>query len=288
MTFFSSGMLLLKCMTIVLLGLLGKKWVVTFMVADLGLYLFIKVARGDFHYWVGLDNGKLELLSSILARVLVKIVTDFTSIVQFRHPFEVGGMYWAFSFVLTMGSLPVATVIFEYNNGDKKVLALARTLFNWVFPTTLFFLVLFFKNIDKHYIGTFFSLQRGKDMTMKCFRESSEDSAKAHYSFAVSKKHWHTIEEEVRGWVEANWSKWEEEQPKWFDANMKSKVPVEFIPTAGARKAEGLRRVITKMQFDRANSKEARKARMKKQIDPIFEEEAFGTIMRSLSNLKEE
>eukprot|EP00520_Triparma_pacifica_P012038 CAMPEP_0118647904 /NCGR_PEP_ID=MMETSP0785-20121206/8861_1 /TAXON_ID=91992 /ORGANISM="Bolidomonas pacifica, Strain CCMP 1866" /LENGTH=65 /DNA_ID=CAMNT_0006540041 /DNA_START=1 /DNA_END=195 /DNA_ORIENTATION=+ len=62
-------------------------WALAYIGLDLGLYLAVKMLRGDFWYWVPL-GGKAEIVSSIVARVLVKIVTDFTSIVQFRHPNE--------------------------------------------------------------------------------------------------------------------------------------------------------------------------------------------------------
>ena len=93
----------------------------------------------------------------------------------------------------------------------------------------------FFMNIDKKYRHTFYSTERGKDLTIRNFKESNEDSTKASYTFPVSMHHWMSIEEEVRGWVEANWSRWEEEKPKWLDENMKAKIPVEWIPTEDAR-----------------------------------------------------
>ena len=48
MVFFSAGMLLIRCTTIMLLGLLGKRWAFAYIGADLGLYLVIKMLRGDF------------------------------------------------------------------------------------------------------------------------------------------------------------------------------------------------------------------------------------------------
>ena len=97
--------------TIVLLGLLGERWALAYIGADLGLYLLVKILRGDFWYWVPL-GGNAEIVSSFIARVVVKVIADFTSIVQFRHPNELGGMYWSFGFVLTMASLPVIISIF--------------------------------------------------------------------------------------------------------------------------------------------------------------------------------
>jgi hypothetical protein len=124
MMFFSVGMLVIRCMTIVVLGLLGGRWVGLYFGADLGLYLLVKILRGDFLYWVPL-GGNTEVVNSIVNRVLVKVVTDFTSIVQLRHPNEVGGMYWMFGFVLTMGSLPVAIILAEREDVAEEKLKLA-------------------------------------------------------------------------------------------------------------------------------------------------------------------
>ena len=57
-----------------------------------------------------------------------------------------------------------------------------------------------------------------------------------------SRHHWISIEDKVRKWVELNWARWEEEQPEWFTDARKAQVPVEFIPTADAKRRESVRR----------------------------------------------
>jgi len=245
MVFFSAGMLLIRCTTILLLGLIGKRWAFAYIGADLGLYLLVKIMRGDFWYWVPV-GGKMEILLSLLCRVVVKIITDFTSLVQFRHPYELGGMYWLFSFVLTMGSLPAAIKFYEGKDGDELVVDLAWRLLYILIPSTLVMLSFFFTTIERSYRHTFMSTIRGKDLTIKNYRESDDDATKAAFTFQMSKHHWNSIEEEVRGWVEANWSIWEEEKPKWLDENIRTKIPVDYIPTAEAREKEKQRQRLTK------------------------------------------
>jgi hypothetical protein len=237
----SAGMLVIRCMTIVVLGLLGGRWASLYVGADLGLYFFVKILRGDFWYWIPL-GGNVEVLSSIIFRLIVKVVGDFTSIVQFRHPNELGGMYWIFGFVLTMGSLPVAIIIAEKGDVAKEGLKLAWKVVGIFIPCTVVLFAVFFYNIEKKYWGTFYSLQRGKDLSVKCFREGS-DAVKALYAFGFSKHHWKANEKEVRAWVDANWDRWEEEKPDWFDEAMRARVPIEYIPGAGnARRRESVRR----------------------------------------------
>jgi hypothetical protein len=85
-------------------------------------------------------------------------------------------------------------------------------------------------------------MERGKDLTVKKFKEGNE-VAKVDAALDTSKHHWESIEAEVKDWVEANWERWEEEKPKWFDEAMRARVPVEYIPESeDARRRESVRR----------------------------------------------
>jgi hypothetical protein len=221
---------------------IGGSWVALYIGTDMGLYLLVKILRGDFWYWVPL-GGKTEIISSLLVRVTIKIITDFTSIVQFRHPNEIGGAYWLFGFVLTLGSLPIATIIAQSIQQQNEGIIIAWSVVGYISPLMLICFAVFIWNIEHTYLSTFFSLQTGIGLTVKNFKTGSDDSVKAMYSFGRSRNHWISIEDEVRGWVEANWERWEEEKPTWFDDMTKSKVPVEFIPITGdARRRESVRR----------------------------------------------
>jgi hypothetical protein len=242
MMFLSAGMLVIRCTTIVVLGLLGGKWVSLYIGADLGLYLLVKILRGDFWYWMPV-GGNAEIVMSIIARVLVKVVSDFTSIVQLRHPSEIGGMYWMFGFVMTMGSLPFAIILAEKGDVADKRLKLAWAVVGSVIPFAVVSFLIFLLSTERKYFGTFVSLQRGKDLAVQRFRDSADDALKADSIFQNSKHHWESIEEEVKAWVEANWDRWVEEKPKWFDDAMRARVPVEYVPGAGdARRRESVRR----------------------------------------------
>jgi hypothetical protein len=71
MLLFTAGMLLIRCTTIVLLGLMGGSWAILYIGADLGLYLLVKILRGDFWYWIPFGGNK-EIVSSILIRGLIR------------------------------------------------------------------------------------------------------------------------------------------------------------------------------------------------------------------------
>jgi hypothetical protein len=240
MLLLSAGMLLIRCTTIVLLGLIGGSWAILYIGTDLGLYLLVKILRGDFWYWIPL-GGNLEIGNSILFRVVIKVIVDFTSIVQFRHPNEVGGAYWLFGLVLTMGSLPVS-IYLASPYIDGKAIDIASSIMNYfILITTLCFAV-FFLNIEKKYWHTFWSIQKSKDYSMAYFLEGESDEMK-FIVFTNSRHQWVSIEGELKKWVESNWAKWEEEQPYWFTDVRKALVPVDFIPADGdARRKESVRR----------------------------------------------
>ena len=201
----------------------------------------MKALRGDFWYWIPV-GGNAEIVISIVCRVLMKVVTDFTSSLIFRHPYEVGGMYWLLGFVLTIGSLPVAIIIAEKGGVADEGLKLAWRVVGIFTPCTVLMFAVFFFNIEKKYWGTFYSLQKGKDFTVRKIKEGSDD-VKATFTFKRSKHHWKSIEGEVKTWVKANWERWEEEKQEWFDEVMRARVPIEYIPKAeDARMRESVRR----------------------------------------------
>jgi hypothetical protein len=240
MLLLSAGMLLIRCTTIVILGLIGGSWAFLYMGADLGLYMFVKILSGDFWYWMRLE-GNLEVMSTILMRVVIKIIVDFTSIVQPRHPNEVGGAYWSFDLVLTMASLLVSIYIAS-PYVDGKAIDIASSVAEYFIPITTLCFVVFFLNIESKYWHTFWSTQTSKDYSMAFFLEGESDKVK-FLVLTCSRHHWVSIEGEIRNWIESNWAKWEEEKPEWFTDVLKSTVPVDFIPKDGdARRRESERR----------------------------------------------
>ena len=183
----------------------------------------------------------MEIMSSVFVRVIVKIIVDFTSMVQFRHPNEVGGAYWLFGLILTMGSVPVSVHIASPYVEERANDIASSIVQNFIPITTLCFAVFVF-NIKWKYWHTFWSMQKSKDYSMAFFLEGESDEMKFEV-FTNSRHHWVSIEGKIKKWVRLNWAKWEEEKPEWFTDVRKGMVPVEFIPSDGdARRRESVRR----------------------------------------------
>ena len=58
---------MIRCTIIMLLGLIGRRWALGYVVADLGAYLFTKILRRVFWYWIPAGNAKI--LSSFLLTI---------------------------------------------------------------------------------------------------------------------------------------------------------------------------------------------------------------------------
>jgi hypothetical protein len=49
----------------------------------MSLYLLYKIVRRDLSYWIRLE-GIMNVVGSVLERAIVKILVDFTGVLQFR------------------------------------------------------------------------------------------------------------------------------------------------------------------------------------------------------------
>ena len=170
-------------------------------------------------------GGFLEVISSVLGRIMVKTITDFTSIVQFRHPYDLGGVQWILALLLTLAGLPFAVWVYRSKIGEDAIYGGARTAAFSLLPFVATLLAIFFMTIESKYIRTFVTFRRARDLTIKTFRER-DDATKAAYTVQVSRHLWQSIDEEVRGWL---------------DEAMRSRIPLDLIPSAAERVKESKR-----------------------------------------------
>jgi len=82
----------------------GKILALSVLGGEMVVYLVYKLVRGDFRYWVPLPQGT-SLSVSLITRVVVKVVCDFTGFLHARHPHEMGGFYWLMNMVWTQASV---------------------------------------------------------------------------------------------------------------------------------------------------------------------------------------
>ena len=227
-----SLMLLLRSISAAMLLLAGRGWFGVYVAGDMVLYLGVKAARGDFHYWIPVD-GVAGLLVSLLMRVWVKLATDYTGGVQSRAPGELGGIYWTGNmFLALLGSFFSVWAYAREGVGgveERGVWTLVGSLSGvWLLSFGVFLLLM-----KQEYRATFWSTRLGKQWTMDFFLLGEVDSKKKS-TVAHSKAQWREVRGEVKEWVVGNWWRWKEEKPSWFTEAWKGKLPQEWIPEEDA------------------------------------------------------
>ena len=157
---------------------------------------------------------------------------------HFRHPNEVGGAYWLFSMFLSLVSLPLVVQYYQTQDGKSEnyFIELAQQACYVLLPVSMISFITFFLTINRQYWKTFFSIERGKDFTVRRFLSSDDDTVKAEAVFCNTQRHWNTIKDAVNEWVRENWEKWKLEQSTWFqDEGIRANIPTYMIPNAEER-----------------------------------------------------
>jgi hypothetical protein len=91
-------LLLARSVSMAMLALVGGRWVPVYLMSDMGLYFTYKILRRDFWHWVPIE-GAMGVPYSVLERLVVKVLVDFTGVIQFRAAGEMGGSYFTFNMV---------------------------------------------------------------------------------------------------------------------------------------------------------------------------------------------
>jgi len=214
-------------------------------------------------------EGVLSWIVSIFARVVVKIVVDFTLIVQLRHHNEFGAAYWSGNIAINKLFCLVSVYLYKQNltnsisfnrshgnngtpvddadeasesrcdkkdgNNDDYVCEESTVqLYLWF----AFFLLLvcsmvtfglLLLSINRSYLVTFYDPRSGKQVVRDKFHLSTSDVTK----FDIFSNHptfYEPIVAELTAWLDENWDKWEEEKPEWFSAISIARIPEDMLP----------------------------------------------------------
>ena len=151
-------------------------------------------------------DGAVGLFVSLMMRVEVKTMTDFTGVIQFRHSVDLGGLYWTVNVFLALLA-SFGSVFAYYADTGKEVVTgggkngtfeieerVAWTLVGslsgaWVTVFEVFLLLM-----KKEY------RRRVKHKTMQYFLKGDNVVV-----VRCNEKQWWAIREDVKEWVLANW-----------------------------------------------------------------------------------
>jgi len=216
----------------------NKIYLVIYMAGDMALYLGVKVARGDFHYWFPV-YGAVGLVVSLLIRVIVKTITDFTGVIQFRHPAEEGGLYWTANMFLALAAS--FACVWVGGGGRLEFTLVGAASGAWVLVFSLFLSL-----AKKGFRRTFVSRQRGKDWAMEFFVKGVDDAQKSEV-IGCNEHMWTEIRVDVKEWVRAGWWRWVDEKPDWMTESWIAKVPLDMVAEEAQAAARGSRRCRAKV-----------------------------------------
>jgi len=190
-----------------------------FFASEVGVFMVYKIVRGDFYWWIRVE-GVLSVVASLLVRVIVKVITDFTGCVHFRNPLEMGGLAYSASMLWAQIMPFVALGFYEGGNKEQLEMLLLGSFGVWAVLN-----VLFFCSIDRSFVRTFFTRKTGPQYIVELFRTSTLDSAKFRAAFSKRRSYIAKCEDEVRAWMEANYEILVGEE--WFRVEL---VPDDFLP----------------------------------------------------------
>ncbi|GMH76585.1 hypothetical protein TrLO_g11870 [Triparma laevis f. longispina] len=196
----------------------------------MAFYLLYKVVRRDFTYQIPLPFGVFSSFASGLIRAILKFIVDFAVIIHYRHPYEIGGLY--FSLNMFLPSLGLAFLLasdLAKGSLSESTLALLSSLVMILGGSLVTLFGAFLLLMNKEYRHTFLSIETGGQLLRWLFLEG-DDVSKAQV-FKKNKILWAPIRDKVAVWVKEGWASWEEENPDWFTDKWKAKVPENMKPT---------------------------------------------------------
>ena len=222
-----------RLLGIVVLAIVNPLLVTVFLGGDMLFFFLVKVLRKDLRYFMNV-NGGFAWVITFGFRLIVKIMADFTAMVQLRNPNELGGMYWTACLLLGQTTTFVAVYLYllEKSSTFSKV-----DLWSSVVALEGLFVVsfaIFVLSIDPKYRRTFFSTATAKQFHVQRFREATSDQAKI-FIFKLHPSYYANIWGEVSEWVEENYEIWDDEKPVWFTARVKASIPREMVTGDDAR-----------------------------------------------------
>jgi hypothetical protein len=273
-------LLLVRSVSAAMLMFVDKRYLLWYLFGDSAIFVMQKIARGDFHYWIPVE-GVTNIVISLIMRVIIKACADFTGVVQFRHPYELGGLYWTLNIFMALGFSFVA--VYVYAQRDlTEALSAANAWNGTIFLTAswLASFVAFLSLCNKGYRRTFFSTYLGKQMTIESFTLGDDDAAKS-IIFSCNRNQWRSIEDDVKAWVQEGWWRWDDERPAWFTDAWKSKVNQDWLPReelkAHHHRRKGVRRSSISEQLHMMGLKRGGK------IAPVEEDKDVGFIASALN-----
>jgi len=174
-----------------------------------------------------------EWFVSFITRVAIKMIVDFTGCIHFRHPMELGGLYYSLTLLQAqVGSAVFAKLYVDASEGDAEAVA-AEMVYTVVATASVTWACsysLFFAHTKEGYACTFIDTRSAAKFLVDAFNDpKASDHQKAEIA-KNTRKYWRSIEDEVRNFFAEKWTAWEEEKPKFFTKAWSAKLHDDMLP----------------------------------------------------------
>ncbi|GMH92014.1 hypothetical protein TrST_g564 [Triparma strigata] len=235
--FISFFQLTAKVAACALCSIEGSTVLLTYIFIEVGIMYIYKVSSGNFLYWWSIKSLRLRVISSLITRLVMKLIMDFTGMMFTRHPLEMGGGFYSLNLAFT----PIVCLYFgsrylEYTldssvreelHGVYTPLQVYGSIGS-IFVLQMFTFILFVFLIKPSYKSTFTNFQSGSDFCIECFRFAKKDVAKLKI-FCKHKAMWSDHESELRHWLNDNLKGWVQNKPEWFDEHKQAIIPDDLV-----------------------------------------------------------
>jgi len=206
----------------------------------------------------------VAIVVSLAVRTGMKAVTDFTGLIQSRHPGELGGLYWSLN-VLSAFVMSAASVVVYYEKGDGDIMeqADAWTLAGVLVGAWILVFCVFLALSKKKYRVTFWSTKTGCQFVMDYFLKGTDDAVRSEI-FMNNSRLWKSLRDQVMQWTMVKWWRWQEEKPAWMTDVWLSHVPLNMIPREDKKR-------ISSIKLRRKSSLKVDMARAGGVVQPVVE-----------------
>jgi hypothetical protein len=262
-------LLLLRGFSSALLISASPSYFFMYITIDMLVFLLYKIMRNDFYYWLPF-TGITDTLVSLVMRIIVKTISDYTGIVHLRGSIEMGGIYWLFNSFIGLCVPFVSVKIYFHSVPVDRVVdpATAKTIVGLLSGSWIAVFALFFVLINAEYRKTFYSLESGRTWAKSFFLHGKTDSVRTK-PLRLNKKLWLSIRPQMKEYVLDNYELWENTRPDFFtdsfvrriDADM---IPLGFFKMDGEYGNEGRRSSLSEMLGVRGSRKSRKSRRNKK------------------------
>jgi hypothetical protein len=226
----NGGLLLLaRSASAALLMHVKSSYFLYYTLGDIALFFLQKAVRGDVRSWPNEDGWTGTVIMDFLTQLIMKLIVDYTGLVQFRGPGVLGGCYWTASMILSITApFGALAIFFSTHTSTNKATAwvVASSLCGaWIITFLLFLLLM-----HPAYRHTFYNTQTCKAWVCSFFTKEGATDASKMEIHDKRRRLWKHLRPEVKEWTRANWARFEREDPEWFKSALVAQVEDDMVP----------------------------------------------------------